>query len=1184
MSVEVTGGGLDFEATIDGSKFEAEVAKLNKNIDQLTTRTKLYEAVVRKSFDPSVIVETNRKLEATQAEIQHLKNAGKTGFDELGNAVAKSTNYFKLAWSGIRQIAYILPGVGIAGILAFATGPILEYVAALIKGKDALNQSLQNLKALNEVQKEADKDAGKQIGNLKILYETATDVKNSMQDRILAAQELKKEFPDEFANAKALAIVNGDLKKSYDDLSTSILEVARAQSVITKIQKIEQQRADIAFQIAKNNTAKAAQLQRLANGDVNILGEKMSLASSVLASQGIAQTPQQTAAAVKAKIKSDTDIANADQLAKDKLLSNQETFLINYAGGNAKLAKILEGGGKIITNVLAKYDSILKADPTLADLQNLQASLQDVFNHLVVGKDDKEIADVQGKLDKVQSLINNYSPKIVADQLKHQQNIANQLLAAQTSVQQKIDAVKDRYASKQKTRDDQEIDAIKANFKVANDAIDAQNKKLQDALKTKKITPAQASIYGLQPIANLSDTDQNNAIEALLGRRDFETEKLTIEKQKAIYQQYEDFKLKAGTQAADKLYETQIGSFKSYVEYLKSLEPTIAELNSPDAKIKAKASATQDFLNKEEARATTQELVQHQKHLQALLLQHQDYEQKRQTLISNANDDIADLIKAGDNQGAEQAKKDLENQLTSLDEAQVKKLDSYKELFSGIYDLTAAQSKKDIQSIKNYIDNLKNAGKITKEAYDSISKLLGNKSLDIDNKLPDELKEIGGLFQNIGSEVSGIDEGLSKALQTAGSLVSAFGSMKANFNTLNSSTASSTEKLTSGLGLIGTAIGVVTTVISLFDHSKEAAEQLQYESELQLKAIEAVNSSLERQLELTKEIQGPERLTAYKKDQADIAADIIKTQDEINSRFSLTGNKLIDADIAKRNNGKRGNPFLDSTIKQFQQLGVSASLAGKPIEYLQQLLESNKLDENTAALVQSLVDLKQKAKETQNALNEDITGINFDDLKNSIKEVFESGKTDAQSFADAIEKSIRGAFANAFERNEIDKALQPFYNELAKDGADGTFTPEEISKLRDMKSSISDALSAKAKVYQDIIGPDSTSTASTSISGQIQKSITEDTGTKLVGISEGIQLSNVQIRDATLQLRDLNARILANGVAAIQLLTGIRDNTNVLPETLPDMNKTLKNIDKNTGAAGSGADLNRALRAAGIIK
>jgi hypothetical protein len=78
------------------------------------------------------------QVNKAQGEAILLKNAGKKGFDELGNAVGTSTNFVTKGYSAIRKLAYILPGIGVAGIIGFATGPIIDYIISL----DLLNQKL----------------------------------------------------------------------------------------------------------------------------------------------------------------------------------------------------------------------------------------------------------------------------------------------------------------------------------------------------------------------------------------------------------------------------------------------------------------------------------------------------------------------------------------------------------------------------------------------------------------------------------------------------------------------------------------------------------------------------------------------------------------------------------------------------------------------------------------------------------------------------------------------------------------------------------------------------------------------------------------------------------------------------------------------------------------------------------
>jgi hypothetical protein len=69
----------------------ANTSELEKNIEQLTTRVKLYQAAIEQSFDPTDIARWNAKLEETVAQIERVRNIGKEGFDAMGNAIVKET-------------------------------------------------------------------------------------------------------------------------------------------------------------------------------------------------------------------------------------------------------------------------------------------------------------------------------------------------------------------------------------------------------------------------------------------------------------------------------------------------------------------------------------------------------------------------------------------------------------------------------------------------------------------------------------------------------------------------------------------------------------------------------------------------------------------------------------------------------------------------------------------------------------------------------------------------------------------------------------------------------------------------------------------------------------------------------------------------------------------------------------
>lgn len=128
-------------------------------------------------------------------------------------------NYFQQAFNGLRTIANILPGVGIAGLLAFATEPLLEYIQQL----DVFKKSARE--AINEtaLQSSEYSKAVSDINKLKVSiqeFQSGTISKRELVDRyneslgqtvgkLNSAQEVEA-----FYNSKAGDFVNAMLLRS----------------------------------------------------------------------------------------------------------------------------------------------------------------------------------------------------------------------------------------------------------------------------------------------------------------------------------------------------------------------------------------------------------------------------------------------------------------------------------------------------------------------------------------------------------------------------------------------------------------------------------------------------------------------------------------------------------------------------------------------------------------------------------------------------------------------------------------------------------------------------------------------------------------------------------------------------------------------------------------------------------
>ena len=95
------------------------------------------------------------------------------------------------------------------------------------KKKDELVKSLGSL---STAMYNAESSSGAEIAKLQTLYRVATDVNTPMQARLKAVRDLKKEYPSYLNSFSNEAIMAGNAKKAYDELTASIIATARARA------------------------------------------------------------------------------------------------------------------------------------------------------------------------------------------------------------------------------------------------------------------------------------------------------------------------------------------------------------------------------------------------------------------------------------------------------------------------------------------------------------------------------------------------------------------------------------------------------------------------------------------------------------------------------------------------------------------------------------------------------------------------------------------------------------------------------------------------------------------------------------------------------------------------------------------------------------------------------------------
>jgi hypothetical protein len=339
---------------------------------------------------------------------------------------------------------------------------------------------------------------------------------------------------------------------------------------------------------------------------------------------------------------------------------------------------------------------------------------------------------------------------------------------------------------------------------------------------------------------------------------------------------------------------------------------------------------------------------------------------------------------------------------------------------------------------------------------------------------------------------------------------------------------------------------------------------------LQIKAIDAINQGLERQLEITKQLYGPERISGYLKQLDDIRVAEEGVQAQLDKgKVILTGNKETDDLISQYNSGTLGNDYLKKTLDADVAAGKLTTTAGKLLPDLEKLMDLGKLDDSTKALVQSLIDLQQQAIDTRNALNEDLTGTSFDSLTNDILQMFQQGKTALTDFASEFQTVMQTAILNSFKRDYLENQLQSFYDDLSGDiSAHGQLSKDDIAKLQQEYNTILQNANQQFQQLQQVTGVTLTATnsatASTnSLTGAIQ-GMTEQQADLLAGQFGGLRLTQLQTNDIlTKNMTDQLAEMRNQTLVQKQIEANTREIRDVSNQYLP----YLKSIDSSVSSS-----------------
>jgi len=621
------------------------------------------------------------------------------------------------------------------------------------------------------------------------------------------------------------------------------------------------------------------------------------------------------------------------------------------------------------------------------------------------------------------------------------------------------------------------------------------------------------------------NADQKRDEVTITAKQEVAKTKETIEAKKALFDEYEQYKLQAGTTEANRRFAAELKGFKSYVDYLKSLLPDAADRS-------VYANKMRDLINKDFIPAADKEAAKRQEdQFTELLKATASYQQQATALTETYEAQRAELLRRGKTENVKELDRAYKEQMDALVNNENAKADFTKRLAQQALILTRSEVKKQLEAlikafsgkeipdaVQRLIENLKSRLRIGPDQVNI--KLLDDREKDlitalgaeVDETTPkfaellEQLNEVRRLKKSLDSNTNGIaNSGLGKFLSDLGD-----GDKIKGLGTGLGLASDAAMTLSQGLGGVDTAAGyTLDTIGQLAGAAGDLA--LSIASGDPAKIIGSAIKAVGTLFSIGKKVK--EMNAAARKEVADFYAQAIagerEYQDMLRQRQieNVRNNKIVlqgirdeialrktqsaeydkeAAEIMKQLQGKQyitGETYKHGTwFRKAQVNKTYASLNGMNFEQLSQLLAQGKLEGDAKALVERLKELEQKGYDADQAMAElakttaeIFTGTTADSLTDSLAEMFASGKTSAQDLADFFKQSMDDAALSIFKNKVLAGAMEKFYKQFDEAAeSDDKLTDTEIADLQKAFAAMTDDAQKQFEYYKKITGSDLT--------------------------------------------------------------------------------------------------------------
>lgn len=910
------------------------------------------------------------------------------------------------------------------------------------------------------------------------------------------------------------------------------------------------------------------------------------------------------------------DLNEAERIMVEKAPAYIQAMLYKVAAAEAmnEAAKKLVANQKRINEIEDEITEVEERDERVDMAASRSGFVAADPKDKKLGRLNKELEDLEkeGKriTEKSQNIVDEFNKKAAEiaksaginvfggdDKPKADRKIVDE----RKKLLDKIIQLDREYARKTLSRDEEEIQALRDKFTRVRELIEEFNK---DPKNKNKI-----DVTGLGVI-------QENAEANLVYRQETKAIKEELERQKAKYEEIENFKARFGIEKTRERYGKEL---KEYDNYAAAIRQKIVNDYAAFAAVEdgTATPAQEERVKMLEQEQEREQFIAQQKYLK-LLEDYRTYEEQRKLLYERYQEDYNKLILEKNFDEADERKKAYEEDLANLQDANLKKKDEYKSLFEDIGRMTIATGKTLIADAKKLLEtqemSAETRAKILKLIADTekqITDLQVNNILDVAKAI----KELGLSLNEIGTNIG------NNSLRNLGSFLS---SMANGVEDLIKSlkfddSVEDIDKMTAALDSAIKLINMVTRAAA----QRRAAEEEYYRSVLSFQ--NSYNLGLQEQIRLQSIISENAFLTDYEGRITDALAAINNANTEYQEALRELGRGQVQ--VGQRNRIDWGNvgsgamqgaaagaaigsfvPLIGNLVGGIiggiggalaglfggmRREDVFGSLLGEYPELLQEteegvlrvnsalaqsLLESGLLNAETEQILQNVLDWQTALDEARAQIRQvitDLTGSLSDDLRSALVDSFRSGEDAAIRMGETVEKVLENIISNLIFNRIFSDAFDRLEDSMAESfdvGGDGNWVDDfsrffnQASGLTDdFNQALRDAQQQAARFGFDIFNPEEDETGARGLQGAIRRELTEETGSELTGLFRGqfdITKRHLQLHEQHFALEQQNFDVTRR---IMQYSALIEQNTAATVEQLQLAVSELRVIKSNTG-------------------